>query len=479
MIKGVVKASAIFTMGNMLPLLTSVVLLFPYTENLSTSLYGALALYIAFTIFVQFTANYGLDNYVGIHHFEYKKDPEEMRAFVGSVVGAMLIIGLVLLVFFSLIGNLLFQLLFRGELSFFPYGFMCVLTGIFNAFFRTYINFLFYRDMPSRHLWFNAFNFIVTVALCTIGVYRFPESLDGPIWGRLLSGLLIFLLAGVFFYREYGIRFRRSYLKNLHQFCFPVYLFMILGWVVFYINSFIINYFGTTADVGIFDFALKCVLLIDVAQTAIAQTINPRIYQIWTYNNLQRSTTGENRFHNVFSMFSILFIAGNVLVLPLIVKLFVQNESYYAVFQYLPVLCAAFAFRMIANIFYNPLMYFKKTGALPRAFAWSSLVQFVSCIVLLQFFGLWGAVWSFFISKIAVVFFTWLEGRKIFEFKINPYKMILLPVVYAILVTALNFTIGTDNYFLMASLQLAAAIILTLLVFRKDLGSYKLLLQRS
>ena len=121
MIKGVVKASAIFTMGNMLPLLTSVVVLFPYTENLSTSLYGALALYIAFTIFVQFTANYGLDNYVGIHHFEYKKDPEEMRAFVGSVVGAMLIIGLVLLVFFSLIGNLLFQLLFRGELSFFPY----------------------------------------------------------------------------------------------------------------------------------------------------------------------------------------------------------------------------------------------------------------------------------------------------------------------------------------------------------------------
>jgi O-antigen/teichoic acid export membrane protein len=479
MIKGVVKASAIFTMGNMLPLLTSVVLLFPYTENLSTSLYGALALYIAFTIFIQFAANYGIDNYVGIHHFAYKKDPGEMRAFVGSVVSAMLIIGLILLVFFSLVGNLLFQLLFKGELNFFPYGFMCVLTGIFNAFFRTYINFLFYRDMPARHLWFNAFNFIVTVALCTIGVYRYPESLNGPIWGRLLSGLLIFLLAAIFFYREYGIKFRRKYLKDLHQFCFPVYIFMILGWIVFYINSFIINYFGTTADVGIFDFALKCVLLIDVTQTAIAQTINPRIYQIWTDNNLKRSTIGENRFHNVFSMFSILFIAVNVLVLPFIIQLFVQNESYYAVFQYLPILCAAFAFRMIANVFYNPLMYFKKTGALPRAFAWSSLVQFVSCVVLLQVFGLWGAVWSFFLSKVAVVFFMWLEGRKIFTFNINPYKMILLPVAYTAIVTSLYFTIGRENYYLMAFIQLGAAAALTLAVFRKDWNAYKLLLQRS
>lgn len=479
MIKGVIKASAIFTLGNMLPLLTSVVLLFPYTDNLSTSLYGELALYIAFTIFIQFTANYGLDNFVGINHFQYKQDPAKMKAFVGTVVGTLLIIGAIITLFFLITGNVVFQLLFKDQLHFFPFGFLSVLTGVFNAFFRSYINFLFYRDEPKKHLLFNLFNFSVTIVICTIGLYRYPETLIGPIWGRFLSGLLIFILALLYFQREYGIRFIRSYLTGFHRFCMPVYLFVLLGWVVFYINNFIINYFSTTADVGIYDFALKVVLIIEVVQIAISATINPRIYQMWTDTGLQRSTTGENRFHHVFTMFSILFIAVSILVLPLAVQLFVRNEEYYAVFQYIPVLCVAFSFRVLTNVFYNPLMYFKKTGALPRSLGWSSVVQIATCLILLPLFGLWGAVWSYFISKIAIVFFNWWESRKIFQFQFNWYKMLLLPGVYTAMVIALHFFIGMENYYLMATIQVVAAVVLTLFIFRKDLSAYKLIFQKT
>jgi O-antigen/teichoic acid export membrane protein len=478
MIKGVIKASAIFTLGNMLPLLTSVVLLFPYTDNLSTSLYGELALYIAFTIFVQFTANYGLDNFVGINHFQYKDNPVSMKAFVGSVVGTLLIIGAVITIFFLVSGNFIFQVLFKGQLHFFPFGFLSVLTGVFNAFFRSYINFLFYRDEPKKHLLFNLFNFFVTIVICTLGLYKYPETLIGPIWGRFLSGFLIFILALIYFQREYGIRLIRSYMSGFHRFCLPVYLFVLLGWVVFYINNFIINYYSTTADVGVYDFALKVVVLIEVVQIAISATINPRIYQMWTDTGLTRSTLGENRFHNVFTMFSILFIAICIIALPLAVQVFVRNEEYYAVFQYIPVLCVAFSFRVLTNVFYNPLMYFKKTGALPRSLGWSSIVQIVTCIILLPAFGLWGAVWSYFISKIAIVFFNWWESRKIFQYQFNLYKMLFLPIAYTALVIILHFTIGMKNYYLMATIQACAALVLILLVFRKDLLAYKLIFQK-
>lgn len=459
----------------MLPLLTSVVLLIPYTENLTTSLYGELALYIGFTIFVQFTANYGVDNFVGIQHFRYKKDQQGMNHFVGSVVGALLLWGGAVFLAFTAIGHVLFEWLFRSKLAFWPYGLMCVATGIFNAFFRSYINFLFYRDKPIRHLTFNLFNFIVTVAICTIGVYRYPEELTGPIWGRLLSGGLIFLLALIFFIREYGIYFKWKYLEGIHRFCFPVYLYLLLGWGVFYINTLVINFFSSSADVGIFDFALKCVLLVDVTQTAISQTINPRIYQIWTDNDLDRSTVGENRFHHVFSMVGILFIAINILILPLVIELFVRNESYHAVFEYLPILALAFGFRMLTNTYYNPLMFFKRTGALPRSLGLSSLIQLISCVVLMQFFGLWGAIWSFFLSKASLVLFTWLEARKVFEFKLNMYKMLWLPLSYMAMVIILVQMI--NDYYLMAGIQLVIAGLLTVVVYRKDFSSYRLLLR--
>ena len=157
--------------------------------------------------------------------------------------------------------------------------------------------------------------------------------------------------------------------------------------MVFYINSFIINYYNTTSDVGIYDFALKVVLLIDVTQTAVSATIS-RVSIRSGLIPVCRKVQPANRFHHVFTMFSVIVIAVSILT-TLLVQLFVRNESYYAIFPFIPVLAVSFAFRVLANTYYNPLV-FQKTGDLPRAYGYSSLVQIVSCVAFLQWFGLEG-----------------------------------------------------------------------------------------
>ncbi|MFZ1824146.1 MAG: polysaccharide biosynthesis C-terminal domain-containing protein [Chitinophagales bacterium] len=475
MLKKIIKSSFLFTIGNMMPLLTSVVLLFPYTTYLQPGLYGELALYIAFTLLVQYLANYGLDNYVGIHHYEYKKDQEQLKKFIGSVVGALMVIGAGLTIVFLVSGAFIFDSIFKGELPFFPFGFMAVLTGVFNSLFRTYINFLFYRDKPKRHLYFNIFNFVVTLVLCIGGLLLFPDSIIGPMWGRLLSGALIFLLAGIFFIREYGLHFDTSMLKGLHRFCIPVAGFYVLTWVLAYINNYILNDLATLTDVGIYDFALKCVLLIEITQTSLAQTFNPKIYDMWSATGMRKSSLEENRYHNVFTMLSVVMIALSILLLPLVVQLLVKNESYYAIFQYLPVLCISFVFRPLYNAFYNSAIFYKKTIALPRVLLFSSILQIVLAIILIKQFDIWGAVWSYALIKPIQVLLFWIECRSIFKFKFNPYKMIVLPLGYTLLIVLLFFLNNNASYYFNGAIQLLAVGIVTLVIFRKELPRVKTL----
>ncbi|MFN3939997.1 MAG: lipopolysaccharide biosynthesis protein [Chitinophagales bacterium] len=476
LLKRIIQSSFLFTLGNMMPLLTSVVLLLPYTTYLSTALYGELALYIAFTLLVQYIANYGLDNYVGIHHYAYKSDDLQLRKFIGSVVTSLLVIGGILTIFFLASGVLLFDFLFRSQLSFFPYGFMSVLTGIFNSFFRTYINFLFYRNQPKKHFGFNLFNFAVTIVLSVGGLMLYPDSIAGPMWGRLLSGVAIFMLALFFFMREYGLYYDKSLLKGLHSFCVPVAGFYILTWALFYLNNYILNAFATAADVGIYDFALKCVLLIEITQTSIAQTLNPRIYDIWTKDKLRASTQDENRLHHVFTLLSVVMISLCILLLPLVVQLLVRNADYYQVFTYLPVLCISFVFRPMYNALFNVAIFYKKTIALPRVLFISSVIQIIAAVLLIQQFGIWGAVWSYVMVKPLQVILFWVEVRTLFAFQFNSYKIIWLPLFYSTFVILIFTVIDVLPMWQNAILQLVVAGGAVAYAFKNELPQIKGLL---
>ena len=82
MIKGIVNQFPSVYYGQYDAALTSVVLSVSIQKIFPLHCMVSWHFYIAFTIFIQFTANYGMDNYVGIQHFRYKKDPEQMKAYL-------------------------------------------------------------------------------------------------------------------------------------------------------------------------------------------------------------------------------------------------------------------------------------------------------------------------------------------------------------------------------------------------------------
>jgi O-antigen/teichoic acid export membrane protein len=331
-----------------------------------------------------------------------------------------------------------------------------------------YVNIQVFADRARKYFYFGLFNFIVTVLISTVLVYAYPGTLIGPMWGRLLSGVLIFALSLGYGLREFGIRLQFDLAKEIRTYSTPIVIFSLLTWVLSYINNYILNALATPADVGVYDFALKCTLVIEYAGLGLLGTINPRIFQLWKKNGNMESTQEENRYYHALSAVNILLIAANVFILPFIIRTFVHNEEYYSSIQFIPVLCASFVFKGLYGMYVNPVFYFKKTKVLPVVLGVTALVQIISGIILVRYFGIWGAVWSFFLVRPVL----WLAARKIYRFRFNQFKLVIIPVLYAGAVVVLSNWSGMSE-FTYLSTQLVIALALIFIAYKNELSQLK------
>ena len=464
------KSSFIYSVIGALPLASSLVLLPFYTYYLETSDFGQLAIYISFTLFIQIIVNYCLDTTIGIHYFEYRDQTAKLKSYISTIVLLLLAIGLAVIVLFSVVGDCLFHYLFSGKvISFFPFGLMSVVTAFFNSFFKTYSNLLINQQRPTRFFWVNSINFILTIAISLVGLYWYPHTLIGPMWGRLLSGVGIFLIALYCFFTEFGLHFQKGFLASIFSFSTPVLVYSLLMWVLSYIDRYIINYFMLPADLGVFDFALKCTLFIDFIQMGLGNSIMPKIYAIWKEKQLTASTPEVNRYHNSFMALSVLLIGSSVLMLTVLLPFVIFKHTYYQALNYLPIVAAGFVFRGLFNMYLAPIYFFKKTKVLPMVFFYAAIVQVVLSIVLIKYFGLWGAAWASFLSKLIQLAFIIPQSKKIFKFQFNSIKLIAMPTFFAGTLALLNLFTTDSNRVAMAIVDTMVAILLVALLFHKEL----------
>ena len=464
------RSSLIYTIGGALSLLSTVIMLPFYTNLLTTSDFGALMLFISFSLFAQIITNFSLDTFIGVHYVEYSGQKEKLKEYIGTITVGLIIIGVVLSLLFLAVGHLLFEKVIQIKgYGFYPFGLMSVATAIFNSYFRTYSNLLINQQKPERFFWVNIFNFAITIVISLIGLHLYPYSLTGPMWGRFLSGVMIFLLAYYMLRKEFGMRFSRNLLREIYDFCLPITLFSLITWCFSYLDRFIINHFMPVSEVGIYDFAVKFTLIIEFVQNGLATAITPKIFSIWKADRENQNYKIINRYYNAFTAISLLLVPVVVILIPIVIPFIVSKKDFYRSFDYLPLISLGFVFRVLFFLFINPIYYFKKTRVLPRIFFLSTVLQIGLSIVLIKYFGLPGAVWACLIGKPLQTFLLFLETRKIIELNFNKMKLLGLPLIFSVFFIALELAVPR-NYSLWAHiLDLVIAIVLVIAVYKNEL----------
>lgn len=474
--KGFIKSSFIYSFIGALPLASSFILLPFYTYYLNPNDFGMLAIYIIFTSLFQIFINFALDNFIPIIHANHGNNYSLQKEYISTAASLLIIVGLAFVAFFALTGNGLFYLLEHylyddkvQNFDFFPWGFFCVLTAFFNSVFKSYTNLLINQQRPMRFFWCNITNFFLTISISIAGIYLYPNTLIGPMYGRLLSGAGIFILALYFFATEYGFTLYKKHFREIWQFCYPMMLYFLLNWVLSSIYPYILLYYADATMVGIFDFAVKCTLMLEFFQNGLAAAIGPKIMTIWRDEKVAENTPEVNRYYNGLTLITLLVLPAFLLAIPWLVKLVIFKEIYYLAFMLLPVLCVGFISRTFMMMFSQPALFFKKTRVFPKVFGITALIQVGLSLVMIKYFGILGAAITISVVKFLQVFLFYLESRKIYTFRFSKTKQLWLPLFYVLLLVLPFPWMNDDNRIWFQLLQLVLIVTASYWVFRNEI----------
>ena len=155
--------------------------------------------------------------------------------------------------------------------------------------------------------------------------------------------------------------------------------------------------------------------------------------------------------------------------MPVLIPLVISKPIYYQAFGFLAILAAGYATRVWFYMFLAPLMYFKRTAALPRVFIISAIFNVVVGITLIHFFGIIGAVWTNFMVKPVQALLMYFECRKVYTFKINAWKIFYTPIIFILIVIISETLAPAAMKFKVEVGQFIVAVILVYFSYRKEL----------
>lgn len=469
--KSFLKSSLIFTAGGALPMVASIILLPFYTNYLTDVQYTQVSFYIILSLLFQVLFSYSIESYFGIEYTRLSGDREKQKNFIGTVSILLLIIGAVLLILSVIAGPLLFPKIYNSgyHMEFWPYGFYSVLTAFFNSYFKAASISMIYMKKPALFLFSNIINFVFTILISVGGLFLFPGSIIGPMYGRLLSGVIIFVVAHAIFTRNGNFVFDKDFLKGLTRFCMPFLFYSLSGWVLSHFDRLILQKYIQTIDLNAYDLILKCFFGIEFLQNSLSAVIFPKLYEIWNRNKDNRTTKESNRYFNVFTAINIIQLILFCIFIPIVYKLFINKPGFYRAEAYIGLLCAGYALRSILNFYLSTILFSKKITVLLQIFGFSALIQIGITWIAVLNFGLMGAIYAGIATKILQVIFSMLFTRNVFHYEYNYFKIIVIPFLFIVINVTQYILFPAYNWTLYAG-QLALFGIIFFLVFRNEIA---------
>ncbi len=470
--KGFIKSSVIYTFAGALPMTSAFILLPFYIIFLPESVYGTLSLYLSFSLFIQILVIYSFDTSIYVHYHDYKNDPVKLSAFISSAFVFMLLIAIATGIVVIPLGELVFELIFEDKgISFYPFGILAFVTGVFQALFKVYTNLLQSREKPVQFLWANLIVFSLIAGLTIAGLYIFPETLVGPVGSRAITGFLVMLWVLYRISREFGVHFNFSLLSSTFGFNHYSFIYQVQQWLINYSDRFIMLFAGLSLDsIGVYDFALKCLIVIEVIMNGLNNSFLPKVISTVSIQTVKTTTPEINRYYHGLIAVVMLMVSGAILVLPFVVEILGGNRSYQDAIPYFPYIAVIYILKSMRVYFAFPYGTLKYMKPLPMIYSFVVLLKIGLMILLVKQFQVYGLVIASLISLTIELIILKYQLRKQFTFKFNVFKMLIAPVLLLLTVMTIEPVLSQKYALGVHIFYFVLTVLFLLWIYRRELN---------
>jgi len=469
--KRFIRNSFIYTIAGALPMASAIILLPAYLKYLPTEIYGELALYMSFALLVQILVTYNFDSSIYSYFHDFKHDEKQTHVFISSVFTFILIVSLIAVLIFSLVGGWAFENVSRN-MTFYPYGMLSVISGVFQAVFKVNNSLQQTQEKATSFLINNLISFSLIATLTIVGLRLFPNNLIGPIVGRLIAVAISGMWVLISIYREHGVHFDFKLIKSTFGFNHPALLYQIMQWMNLTFDRYVLAPFINLTAVGIYDFAAKCLQAIDFVLSGLLASFFPKVLGITALQREKKTTVEINRYYNGLTAVTILLVALSIFAMPIVLQFLIVwlgKPQYLEVIQWIPFIGVTYLLRTMR--FYVSMPYAATKYSRPLPFFYLLIVssKITGMILLIPRYGIQGVIIATWIGYAVEILTLYFGIRKKFEITFNAFKLVVAPVVMAIVIVILEPLLAKDQETLVHAGYVLLAIALLSWAYRNEL----------
>ena len=333
--------SIIYTVANILTKAISFIMIPVYTAFLSTKEYGVVDLLIITGSMISVII--GLEIHQAVSRFFPESNNNDKITIVSTAFWSIVF----LYVFFIICTTP-----FYSRISVFLFDSTKYKEIVFIAFLSFGFNFIYYYcssqlkwQLKSKQNLLVSFIYSLIVAIITYFMLLYKYGIMSVFIAQIIASIVCAILSYMYSKEYYAFVFDLSYLKKMISFSLPLVFSVIMAYAMVYADRFIIKYFLSVEDVGIYGIAFRFASVITLLTSGIQTALTPLIYAHYRDENTPGSIA---KIFNYFIILSVLLICFLFCFSEHIVRL-VANESYIKAATIIPWLSISVLFIGIIN----------------------------------------------------------------------------------------------------------------------------------
>ena len=473
-LRSLARASAIYTVGNMLPRIGAFILLPVFVRFLSSEQYGVVSLVTSLAGLLTILFRVGLDG--SLMRFHFDEHGVRQRDLYSTLTGMALIVALGGSLVVGLLLGPFFGALFAG-IAFFPFGVLGIAIAAAGA--VSFAPAIFYRatTQPGKFLAYSMASFLVgngiSVVLVVAGfgpVGMLLGQLGGAVVGLAVTAFLVVRIARA--------RFEMSFVRPALRFGLPLTPHAISAWVLRLADRWLIGLLiglpaaAALTQLGAYSLGYQLGYVITVVISSFQAAWAPWFFEVGDRPESPRLF----REMTTVVMAGLLAVAVGVSVLaPQIVGL-VARPEYAAAAGVLPVVAMGSVLYGLYTMLSTLIFYAKATGRLALITGTAAILNIAINIALIPRMGILGAAWATFGAYAYFAVASWAYARRVYPTFLDLGRLGILSVAStgALLLATLT---GADPSDLRAGiLRLIISLTFTLLAVILAVGPARTLL---
>jgi O-antigen/teichoic acid export membrane protein len=270
------------------------------------------------------------------------------------------------------------------------------------------------EGLSKSYGYYNLFNSIISALLTVLFLSYFSLSWDGRLWAMILGQCLVFMLMYKKSFNtlhQFKLTIDKVKFREFFKFGLPLFFGLGAGWILNQADNYIVLYFFSLKDVGIYAVAYSIGNIVNTINHAATNAIVPRLYSALSKKEGHQIIKKINFYYSLMILlFSLIVGISSYWYVPILF-----GEDYLQSSDIIFFISLAFGFNGIYRTTGGVIAFYKRNKLQMQLIYLSATINVIVSILLIPYFGIVSPAIGTMIAFIVLAYTSYYFGWKILK----------------------------------------------------------------